>query len=247
MRYLGPGTQQAEEEVRRLFPGASVGRIDRDALPRKERPEVLIRSLGQHRMDIVVGTQMILRSPHLGRASLIGVLLADNLLSLPDFRAGERLFCLLMEMIEKRRANGPPAQIIVQTYHPGHYVLQAFKAQDYLLFYRREIVSRQALSLPPFAHLAHIEVSAKNEDRARRAAFALASLLWAHAPPSQLLEGPAPSPLYRLKGEFRWRLLVKGERALLVARVAEALDRFGSSAVKAKVGVRVDIDPLRLY
>ncbi|MDH7500508.1 MAG: primosomal protein N', partial [candidate division NC10 bacterium] len=152
--YLGPGTQQVEEQVSRLFPGVAVARIDRDALPLRDKERASLSPWSRDGAKVIVGTQMILRRPEFHRASLIGVLLADNLLSLPDFRAGERLFSLLMGMIHLRREDdSPPPQILVQTYQPGHYVLQAFQAQDYLLFYRREMASRKALSLPPFVHL----------------------------------------------------------------------------------------------
>jgi len=244
--YLGPGTQQVEEEVSRLFPKVPVVRIDRDTLTPRSGARAPISPLSQTDAEVMVGTQMILRTPQFHRASLIGVLFADNLLSLPDFRAGERLFSLLMEMIHQRRGNGsPPAQILVQTYHPGHYVLQAFQGQDYLFFYRREISSRQALSLPPFVHLAHLEVNAASEERAERAALALASLLQTKAGSAQL-EGPAPSPLYRLKGRFRWRILFKGERPVLIKRLDQALAEFEGSPAKRGVVVRVEIDPYHL-
>jgi primosomal protein N' (replication factor Y) len=254
MSYFGPGTQQLEEEVRRLFPKARVARLDRDALRGKTGPRARMNPLSAEGIDILVGTQMVLKAPDLQRASLVGVLLADSMLSLPDFRAGERLFGLLMETIRDeasapvgRRSGRTDREVIIQTYNPGHYVLQALKAQDYLLFYQREIESRRALSLPPFFQLAHLEISAKTEERARRAALALASLLRAHAPSSQLLEGPAPSPLSRLRGRYRWRLLAKGERGPFIGRLGQALERFQRSPAKAGATIRVDIDPLRLY
>ncbi len=247
MRYLGPGTQQLEEEVRRLFPEAKVARLDRDLFPPRAKPHPLYLSFSRGEIDILVGTQMVLKALQHGRASLIGLLSADNLLSLPDFRAGERLFSLLMTMIQDGSGKTPPSRILIQTYNPGSYVLQAIRNRDWDLFYRREIASRRTLSLPPFLHLALVEVSARAEERAKQAAIAVASLLQPNGPPSLLLDGPAPSPHLRIKGRFHWRLLLKGERAFLVDSLRRALGQFEESAAKAGVILRVDIDPVRLY
>lgn len=247
MRYLGPGTQQLEEEVRRLFPGAKVARLDRDLFPPRAKPHPLYLSFSRGEIDILVGTQMVIRALQHGRASLIGLLSADNLLSLPDFRAGERLFSLLMTMIQDGSAKTPLSRILIQTHNPGSYVLQAIRNRNWDLFYRREIASRKILCLPPFLHLVLIEVSAKAEERAKRAAFAVASLLQAERPPSLLLDGPAPSPHLRVKGRFYWRLLVKGERAPLLDRIRRALTSFENSAARKGVVLRADVDPIRLY
>jgi primosomal protein N' (replication factor Y) len=247
MRYLGPGTQQLEEEVRRLFPGAKVARLDRDLFPPQAKPHPLHLSFGRGEIDILVGTQMVIKALQHGRASLIGLLSADNLLSLPDFRAGERLFSLLVAMIRDGRGRIPPSRIFIQTYNPGSYVLQAIRNRDWNLFYRKEIAARKVLCLPPFSHLALVEAAARREEGAKRAAFAVASLLQAERPPSLLLDGPAPSPHLRLKGRFHWRFLLKGERIPLLYSLRRALGQFEGSAIRGGVTLRVDIDPVRLY
>jgi primosomal protein N' (replication factor Y) (superfamily II helicase) len=247
MRYHGAGTQQVEEELRRLFPEARVARLDRDLSPARDQPHPLHLQFGRGEIDILVGTQMVIRAVQHGRASLVGVLAADNLLSIPDFRAGERLFSLLMAMVPEGGAEVSPSHILVQTYNPGNYVLQAFQKQDWDLFYQREITSRRELSLPPFLRLALVEISAKEEEKAKKATFALASLLQAERPTSLLLDGPAPSPHLRVKGRFHWRLLVKGERAPLLDRLQRALTSFEASASRKGVVLRVDVDPVRLY
>jgi primosomal protein N' (replication factor Y) len=249
MGYFGPGTQQVEEEVRALFPGAHVARIDRDAFPRGKKGHDSWPDLIQENISILVGTQMVLRTSHFAQASLIGVLFADNLLSLPDFRAGERLFNLLMEMIQKKQGMRPPALILVQTHNPKSHVLRAIEAQDYLLFYRRELTSREAFSLPPFLQLAHVEFIGKSEERTRRAALSLASSLNLHGKGSSplQLDGPSPSPLSRVKGSFHWQLLVKGPEGLIAGPLREALEAFEKSAEKSGVNLRANVDPLRLY
>ena len=142
----------------------------------------------------------------------------------------------------------PPALILIQTHNPKSHVLQAIEAQDYLLFYRREITSREAFSLPPFLQLAQVEFIGKSEERTKRAALVLSSSLDHHGQGSSLqLDGPAPSPLPRIKGSFHWQLLVKGPEGLIVDPLREALEELEGSAEKSGVRVRVDIDPLRLY
>jgi primosomal protein N' (replication factor Y) len=246
MRYLGPGTQQVEEEVRRLFPNAKVARLDRDLFPAKVKPDPLYLRFGRGEIDILVGTQMVIKALQHGRASLIGILSADNLLSLPDFRAGERFFSLLMAMIQNDTLQTPPPHMLIQTYNPGNYVLRAFQKQDWNLFYQKEIASRKALFLPPFLHLALVEVSAKEEEGAKRGAFAVAALLQAERASSLLLDGPAPSPHLRRKGRFHWQLLLKGERPSLLGSLQRALGQFQQSATKKGIILRVDIDPVRL-
>jgi len=250
VRYSSPGTQEVEEEMRRLFPEVEVRRLDRDT--QMGRAGNGRRGDGvQDGGRILVGTQMILTPSILSGVSLIGVLQADALLNLPDFRAGERLFSLVMELRNEEGAFSVPPdsssrrEIILQTYNPDHYVFQALRSQDYLALYHREMSTRRELLLPPYVRLANLEVRSRSLEKAKRAACALCSLLSSQEGTFGPPEADA-SPLPRLRGEFRWRVMVRGAEDKLPQNLAQALERFRGLGASSGVSVRVDLDPIRL-
>jgi len=241
--YLGFGTQQVEEVVRKRFPHARVARMDRDTVKGGDAYQRLLKSVEQGKVDILVGTQMIGKGHDFPGITLAGAISADLSLQLPDFRAAERTFALLTQLAGRAGRGDAVGEALIQTYNPDHYCLLAACRQEYESLYRAELPLRAERHLPPFARLIRVVISSLTESEAREAAFALADLFRRQGGPFAL-EGPAPALLSKIRGRFRWQLLIKGEGTPLLQFVASALRVFASSASRAKV--EVDVDPLDL-
>jgi len=224
---LGVGTERLEEEVRAAFPGARVLRLDRDTAARRGHTEQVLRALRDGAVDVVIGTQMVAKGHDFPGVQLVGVVAADLGLHLPDFRAAERTFQLLTQVAGRAGRGARPGQVVVQTFVPDHYALVPVATHDYETFYRAEIEHRRALAYPPFGALARVVVHAEDEREAQAAAEALAAAVRVAGGAARAsgievapgapdvdatieLLGPAPAPIARLRGRFRFMLLVKG-------------------------------------
>ncbi len=248
LRFLGVGTQQVEQAVRALFPGASVARMDRDTARGHRDFEVLLDRLGRREVQVLVGTQMIGKGHDFPGITLVGVVAADLSLHLPDFRATERTFALLTQVIGRAGRGGSPGEAIVQTYCPEHYAFQAVAAGEYPPVFETEIAQRREQSLPPFSALVHLLVTAPTEAAAEASGTRLATLMTKSLPGEGFrIEGPAPAPIARLRGRFRWQVLALAEDpARLRAWVRAALIEFRMGEAGRQVQWQVDPDPVAL-
>jgi len=259
IRYFGTGTERVEAEVRARFPAARVVRLDADTTRRRGSHEALWRRFARGEADVLVGTQMVAKGFDLPRVTLVGVVAADTALGLPDFRAAERTFQLLTQVTGRTARSPLGGTALIQTYSPEHYAVQTAAAGDFRGFYEREIVSRRELAYPPFARLALVVVGGPAEEEVARAAGrvrqALADSLGldhgggtdpvaAKGVGLPALLGPAPAPLARLRGQYRYQLLLKFKDAH-ESTVRAALDE---ARAVAGGGVRttVDIDPYNM-
>jgi primosomal protein N' (replication factor Y) len=237
IRYFGLGTQKVEQEIRALFPDARPLRWDYDVTRGKTAHEEILEAFIQQRADILIGTQMIAKGLDLPRVTLVGVVSADTALNLPDFRAGERTFQLLTQVAGRAGRSRLGGKVILQTYHPDHYAIQAASNHDYRAFYAQEIDFRRAQGYPPFSRLIRLVYTNPSERRAQEEAArlhrALALRIAQRGLPSLDLIGPAPAFFHRLRGEYRYHLLVKGPdpHALL-------------QDIALPLGWRVDVDPV---
>ncbi|WP_049754103.1 replication restart helicase PriA [Heliomicrobium modesticaldum] len=248
IRYFGTGTQRIEEELRARFPGVPVLRMDRDVAAQEGIAPVL-DAFGRGEAPILVGTQMIAKGLDFPRVTLVGVLAADASLHISDFRAAERTFQLLSQVAGRAGRAREPGQVVLQTYCPEHYCLQAVQLHDYEGFFRREIELRQQLGYPPFARLARVLFSGPEEPLVRVAADTWAEILRQQAgavtmglssglaQPEIDVWGPAPAPVAKVENRFRWLLTlrVKGDRlaalrAALIAAEGEYSRRRGRPA-----------------
>ena len=240
IKAFGVGTQRVEEEVLRLFPGARPLRWDKDSASRRGSHQRLLDTFLRHEADVLVGTQMIAKGLDLPLVSLVGVVAADTGLHLPDFRSGERSFQLLTQVAGRAGRRTAGAQVIMQSYVPEHYALQAAREHDYAAFYTQEIAFRQQTGYPPFGRLVRFVYSSGSDDRCQREARELAqrlsALLNAH-PDSDLcgIIGPAPAFMQRVRGRFRWHLLLRAPAP------APLLDALGPIP-----GWMIDVDPVNV-
>jgi primosomal protein N' (replication factor Y) len=253
LRPLGFGTERVEREAQRLFPQARVSRMDRDTIQTKQSFVRLLRDLGRGEIDILVGTQMIAKGHDVPGITLVGVVNADTSLQWPDFRASEVTFQLLTQVAGRAGRGEDPGLVLVQTYNPEHYSIRFAKEHDYLGFFAEETVFLRELGYPPFRRLVGLHLAGDVEGRTREAAEKLAErfreLRERHPDSFREVEllGPAAAPLSRMKGKYRWQLVLRSPRSAPLREAARRLLEWGTGALKGSgVNLTVDVDPLSL-
>ena len=239
IKFLGIGTQKLEQEAGHLFHKARLLRWDSDATRGKHSHQEILDRFRSRDADILIGTQMVAKGLDLPQITLVGVVNADTGLNLPDFRAGERTFQLLSQVVG-RAGRGPlGGRAIIQTYYPEHYAIQAAVKHDYRHFYKQEIAYRLKLNNPPFLQLVRLTFSHKNDalchKEAERMKLLLTSEREAKGTYDISLIGPAPAFIHRLRGRFRWQLILRG------AELSAFL-----SQIAIPQGWTVDVDPVGL-
>jgi primosomal protein N' (replication factor Y) len=245
--YVGEGTEQVEEILRRRFPQMRIGRIDRDTKTRRREFEQTLLDFGKGEIDLLVGTQMLAKGHDFPNVTLVGVISVDAGVALPDFRAAERTFQLITQVAGRAGRGDLPGRVLIQTYHPDHYALRHATAQDFRGFYDQEIRHRRNHGYPPFVALTLLLVRHKDPARARSTAQQLRNVLSeADRDHSCRLLGPAPAPFARLRNEHRIQILVKStSRKQMRAVIDEALKHFDEAGGDARA-VSLEIDPVNM-
>lgn len=245
--YVGEGTQQIEEQLRKLFPAVRIARIDRDTASRRGDFEKSLLDFGAGKIDMLVGTQILAKGHDFPNVTLVGVISVDAGMALPDFRAAERTFQLLTQVAGRAGRGDLAGKVLIQTYHPYHYSLRHASAQDYAGFYEEETRHRQNHNYPPYVALASLMVHGTELTRVRNDANELKKELdRANKERSVRILGPAPAPLARLKNEYRIQLLLKCRNRKELRRVIDqALHALGERKVNLR-GINVEIDPVSI-
>jgi primosomal protein N' (replication factor Y) len=214
IRQFGAGTERIQSELGGLFPGATALRWDWDTTRRKGAHEVILAHFAAHRADVLVGTQMIAKGLDLPLVTLVGVISADTGLNLPDYRASERTYQLLTQVIGRAGRSLLGGRAIIQTYQPDHPAIRSAAAYNDLAFYRQELAQRKALGYPPFQRLARLLTrspqAATAQRRAERMAAIIRHLIDERSPNAELV-GPVPCFFERIRGEYRWQLVVRAD------------------------------------
>jgi primosomal protein N' (replication factor Y) len=237
IRYFGIGTEKVETEIQAMFPNARTLRWDFDVTRGKESHEAILEKFVRHQADVLIGTQMIAKGLDMPLVTLVGVISADTSLNLPDFRAGERTFQLLTQVAGRAGRSILGGKVIIQTYNPEHYAIVAASAHDYRAFYEHEMAFRREQDYPPFNRLIRLLYAHASEKRAQeesaRLHRTLATRIAQRGLPALDLIGPAPAFFHRMRGEYRYQILLCGSNPhALVQDIALPL------------GWRVDVDPV---
>jgi len=244
--FVGEGAEQIEELLRKLYPQARVGRLDRDTVRTKREYQQVLGAFAAGQIDILVGTQMVAKGHDFQRVTLVGVVSADLTLGLPDFRAAERTFQLLTQVAGRAGRGELPGEVLVQTYYPEHYAVQHAAQQDYAAFFEKELRFRRLMHYPPFTALANVIVRDRKIENAARWARAIDGFLRPREAQGLKVLGPAAAPLARLKREYRFQFLLKSpKRSAMNAALAGALD-FCARKEIPESAVMVDVDPISL-
>jgi primosomal protein N' (replication factor Y) len=247
---VGAGTEQTEDTLRHLVPGARIARMDRDTTSQRGSHERLIRQWEKGEIDILIGTQMITKGHDVIGVTLVGALLADLSLNLPDFRAAERTFQLLSQVAGRSGRGDDPGRVIIQTYNPDHYAIKYLIDHDYKSFVQSELEFRRALHYPPFTRLICVRIDGpKSEEVETKAKAVAVALREKAASKSKLHEaveilGPAPAPIYKLRNRYRWQILLKGKQISSLLKLASQAEDFAPRARNLRL--HIDVDPYNM-
>lgn len=237
IKHFGAGTQRVQGEIEGLFPGARTLRWDRDTTRAKGSHEVILANFAAHRADILIGTQMVAKGLDLPLVTLVGVISADIGLNLPDYRAAERTFQVLTQVAGRAGRSPIGGEVILQTYLPDHYAIQAAAGHNYLLFFQIETGHRKDLGYPPYIRLAKLvyrnSSSHAAEEGAKRMAARVKYRVKQQSAKADLI-GPLPCYFQRIRGDYRWQIVIRGAnpQTLIPGDLAP--------------GWSVDIDPVSL-
>ncbi|QDI90566.1 primosomal protein N' [Salicibibacter halophilus] len=209
IRFFGTGTQRVEEELQQLLPEARIIRMDNDTTKRKGAHERLLKQFGNGDAEILLGTQMIAKGLDFPNITLAGVLAADTLLHLPDFRAQERTFQLLTQVSGRAGRAEKAGEVIIQSYTPEHYAIQHAQTHDYLSFFKKELGQRKQAGYPPYYFLTLITFAHATYATAMKAGTHAAKLLRARLGDDAVILGPTPSPIARIKDRYRCQCMIK--------------------------------------
>jgi primosomal protein N' (replication factor Y) len=244
--YLGAGSQQGEERLQELFPGARIGRMDRDTVRSRGDMERLLERLQTGEINLLVGTQMIAKGHDFHGVTLVGVVGADFALGLPDFRAAERVFQLLTQVSGRAGRGELPGKVLVQTYQPDHYVNKFAREHDYTGFAARELYFRRAMRYPPFSVLANVIVQSEKLEEVLDWSTRLGRWVQQRKLEGVRALGPAAAPNSRLKRIYRYHLVLKADRRdVLQAALREMLAAVDREEIPRR-SVIIDVDPMHL-
>ena len=246
LQDFGAGTERVEDTVAGLFPGARVSRMDLDTTGRKDSHRKILSQVDQGEVDILIGTQMIAKGHDFHNITLVGVLGTDLILNLPDFRSAERTFQLINQVSGRAGRGSKPGEVLIQTYNPDNFVLQAARENLPEKFYQQELRLRENLFYPPVSRLVRILLRGEEENDLMKTAEKIRKSFAGSWYQRLKILGPAPSPLLKIRGEYRYHILLffssTAERMRYLPEVREEVEKLCSRGVE----LLVDVDPLSM-
>ncbi|GAB4072422.1 primosomal protein N' [Barrientosiimonas marina] len=247
IRFFGTGTQRIEEALTQLMPEVRLLRMDVDTTQRKGAHEKLLNQFANQEADILLGTQMIAKGLDFENVTLVGVLTADSMLNLPDFRASEKTFQLLTQVSGRAGRHDLPGEVIVQTYTPDHYSIELASRYDYWQFYQQEMKMRKRFQYPPYMFLSLVTISHENHVTAIQTAQQIAKQLWKYVRQDTVILGPTPSPIARVKDRYRYQCMIKYKHEPeLRALINKIIRQFADDMRKRDLQISVDMQPYQL-
>ncbi len=235
IRYIGLGTQRVEEEVKQAFPKARLIRADSDTVQKKDTFKQIYYAFKNHEADILIGTQMIGKGLHLPKVNLVGIMLADLSLGVPDFRNAERTFQLITQVAGRAGREGHDGEVVIQTYMPDNYAIQMAALHNYQKFFEKEISIREKMGYPPFKKLIKLTVSNKDEKKCRFMATSIFERLTSINHNEEIEITHYPALISRLNNKYRWHILLTGTSPEKLLKTALPLE-----------DVAIDVDPISI-
>jgi primosomal protein N' (replication factor Y) len=238
-KYSGAGTEKIEEVMAKLCPKANIARMDSDTMRKKNAHRDILTKFRLGKIDILIGTQMIAKGLDFPNVTLVGVVNPDHALHMADFRAGERVFQLLTQVAGRAGRGAVPGEVLVQTYTPHHPAIQFARRMDFDGFCDQELEFRKQLSYPPYAHLTCITLRGKNETLVEQTMDLLFQTLERCVSPDVMVSPPTPAPISRVRGEYRWQILMRAKKT---GEMTRPIRRAGGAIKNWPQGVRCTID-----
>ena len=247
IRYFGTGTQKVEEELTKIFPEARVIRMDVDTTSRKGSHEKLLTEFHEGHADILLGTQMIAKGLDFPNITLVGVLSADTMLHLPDFRSSEKTFQLLTQVSGRAGRHELAGEVVIQTYSPEHYSIELAGQQDFDQFYQQEMMIRKMHKYPPFYYIALITVHHEELLKVVNITEKITKFISSRLSPQSFVLGPVASPIPRINNKYRYQCIIKYKREPKLTETLKAiLDHYQNDAHKTGLQVSIDTNPFML-
>ncbi|MFC1884410.1 primosomal protein N' [Thermodesulfobacteriota bacterium] len=257
LKPYGFGTEKLEHELADLFPGARSMRMDADSLRKKGRAFSVLKKFSNQEIDILVGTQIITKGYDFPNVTLVGIVAADLSLEFPDFRGGERTFQILSQVAGRAGRGESPGRVFIQTFNPEHYAVRTAIAHDYESFFQNEIILRNQLGYPPFSHLACLRIKGNLREETRKAAGELGRVInerllsWPNRGKEIQVLGPVEAPISKLKGKYRWQILLKGKDPALIRELVWQVKGSSRKIPGLKIGsgsvnLSFDVDPYNM-
>ncbi|OIJ13219.1 primosomal protein N' [Anaerobacillus alkalilacustris] len=244
IRFFGSGTQKVEEEITKVLPGARVIRMDVDTTRKKGAHEKLLTAFDQGKADILLGTQMIAKGLDFPNITLVGVLAADSMLHLPDFRASERTFQLLTQVSGRAGRHKLPGEVVIQTYTPEHYSIDLVRQHDYLAFFEREMSVRKLQNYPPYYFITIVQVSHPEIMKVIEVTEKIGSFLRRSLSDKAIVLGPVASPIARIKDRYRYQCMIKYKNEpTLLAVLKEINENYKREIQQGVLQVSIDMNP----
>ncbi len=216
IRFMGVGTEKIESAAIAVFKNARIGRMDSDTMKNAESYEKMLNSFKRGDIDILIGTQMIAKGLHFPNVTLVGIIHADHGLMMPDFRAPERTFQLITQVAGRAGRGEVRGEVMLQTYNPDNETIRYAAADDFESFYEFDMSVREVLKYPPFGHLMTVHFKSENEVHCLQYAEYFKSELMEYIHSEALISGPSPAPIERIKGKFRYMLVIRGEKLKVI-------------------------------
>ncbi len=244
IRYFGTGTQKLEEEIHKQFPSASTIRMDIDTVSKKNSHEKILSDFQEKQMDILIGTQMVVKGHHFPKVTLVGVIAADSSLGIDDYRANERTFQILTQVAGRAGREALPGKVIIQTYNPDHFSIQAAQKQDYQTFFETEIALRNQLKYPPFCDIIVIGISSSEEEKNQKIGNWIYQKLLNLLPKSEYaIFKPMPAPIDKIQNRYRWRIILKGNMNQQTNEQLNKLMEIITQKNQKDIRVTIDVNP----
>ncbi len=245
IKYFGTGTQKVESEIEKLFPEATTIRMDIDTVSKKNSHENILNKFKNENIDILIGTQMIVKGHHFPNVTLVGVIAADGALNIGDYRAEERTFQTITQVAGRAGREKDKGIVYVQTYNPDNYAIVCSKDQDYDRFYNGELILRKNLNYPPFCDIILVRIQGENIEKVKRISKKLYEELLKQKNENLFVYKPVPSPIEKIQNVYRWRIVIKGRlNRKAISIINEALKNIDNK--DKSISIVVDSNPTNM-
>ena len=242
IRYFGTGTQRLEQEIRKQFPQATTIRMDVDTVTKKNSHEQILSKFKNENIDILIGTQMVVKGHHFPNVTLVGVVAADSSLNIDDYRANERTFQILTQVAGRAGRERLPGKVVIQTYNPDNFAIQCASKQNYEEFYEIEIALREQLKYPPFCDIIVIGFNGINEKEIQEISSKMYKELQEKLEEFRIFK-PMPAPIDKIQNRYRYRIIIKGNMTEKANKELNSILKQAYNENLKTTRISIDINP----